>query len=115
MDPIEMAIGRVKDILEASVRSDQDLTEALADSDDRAVAAVRQFLEVVADQEAVCALDFKGEEFAFRDINQVRRSESRLSRDNIQEENIMFSGRFQGFLPQMRRSELLVDEVDVEF
>lgn len=115
MDPIEMAIGRVKDILEASVRSDDELTETLAESDERAVAAVHDFLEVVAEQEAVCALEFKGDVFAFRDTNQVRRSESRLRQDNIREEDVTFMGHFQGFLPHSHRAEFLVERADQDF
>ena len=112
MDPLEIAIGRVRDILKASVGSDEELTEALADSDSRAVAAVRRFVEVLVEREAVCALEFRGDVFAFRDSNQVRLSEGRLSQDNIQEEEICFFGRFQGFLPQSRRSEIFVERVD---
>ena len=79
--PVERALERVKTILEASVRTDDDLSEAITESDQRALGALRNFLKTVADQDAVCALEFKGDVFRFSDSAQVRRSEHRLSKE----------------------------------
>ena len=113
--PVELAIERVKEILEASVGTDEQLVDAIADTDRRALDGVQKFLKTMADNSAVCALEFRGEEFRFRDVAQVRRSENRLSNDNIQEDNVALAGQFQGFLPHSRRSEFLISNTDAEF
>ncbi len=110
--PVERAIGGFKTILEASVGSDSQLAEAIGDADIRAINAVRDFLNDVAKEDAVCALEFKGDEFRFIDALQVKRSRDRLDRDNVQEGEVKFSGRFQGFLPRSHRAEFLIEATD---
>ena len=110
--PVERAIGGFKSILEASVGTDSQLAEAIGDADIRAINAVRDFLNDVAKEDAVCALEFKGDEFRFRDALQVKRSRDRLDQNNVQEDEVEFSGRFQGFLPNSHRAEFLVDATD---
>ena len=112
---VELAIRKVKEILEASVATDEELSEAIADTDRRALYSVHAFLKKVADSEAMCALEFQGDEFRFRDTAQVRRSENRLSNDNIQENNVTLSGKIQGFLPYSRRAELLLSATSADF
>ncbi len=113
--PVELAIKKVKEILEASVATDEELSEAIADTDRRALDSVQAFLKKMADSEAMCTLEFQGDEFRFRDPAQVRRSENRLSNDNIQENNVTLSGQFQGFLPNSRRAEFLLSATDADF
>ena len=113
--PVELAIDGVKGILEASVGIDEDLAEAIGDTDKRTLNAIRAFLKKVADSSAVCSLEFKGDVFQFRDTAQVRRSERRLSRDNIQEDEVEFTGYFAGFLPNSRRAEFYITETDATF
>ena len=113
--PVELAIKKVKEILEASVATDEELSDAIADTDRRALDSVQAFLKKMADSEATCALEFQGDEFRFRDAVQVRRSEKRLSNDNIQENEVALSGQFQGFLPHSRRAEFLLSATDADF
>ena len=113
--PVEHAIERVKEILEASVGTDEDLSEAIAETDRRALDAVQDFLKTVADNSATCALEFKGEEFRFRDAEQIHRSESRLGKDYVLEQDVEFTGQFHGFLPKSRRAEFSIDATDVSF
>ena len=74
---VELAIEELKSILEASVGDDEQLANAIGEIDPRALAQVRDFLETVANNMAVCALEFRGHEFSFRDTAQVRRSADR--------------------------------------
>ena len=113
--PVETAIARVKEILEASVGTDEELTEAIADTDQRALGGIRNFLKTVADNGAVCALEFHDEVFRFVDVAQVRRSENRLSEDNIKEDDVTLTGYFEGFLPNSRRAEFQIAETDADF
>ena len=113
--PVEMAITHVKEILEASIGTDEELADSIVETDSRALEGVRQFLKTVADSEAVCALEFGGGVFRFHDVAQVRRSENRLSQENIQEDDVTLIGQFEGFLPNRRHAEFLVSESDAEF
>ncbi|MBF0519748.1 MAG: hypothetical protein HQK92_08495, partial [Nitrospirae bacterium] len=105
---IESAIEQTKRIMKASLGTDDDLTEAISEADPRAVETLRSFFKTIADHEAVCALDFKGDVFRFADVGQVRRSEGRLSKDNIHEDDKIFNGYFLGVLPNHRNFELKV-------
>ncbi len=102
---VDHAIEQTRRIMEASLGTDDELTEAITDADPRAVEALRGFLQTLADQEAVCALEFKEEVFRFADVGQVRRSEGRLNQDNIHEEDKSLSGLFLGVLPKRRTFE----------
>ncbi len=113
--PTELAIEKVKDILEASIGTDEDLSEAIADTNLKALDSVQAFLKKMADNGAICALEFKGDEFRFRDVGQVRRSENRLRGDNIHEIDVTLIGQFQGFLPNSRRAEILLIRTDADF
>lgn len=107
--PVESAIEQTKSILEATVGTDEILTDAISETDPRALEALRAFLKIMADQEAVFTLEFKDDVFRFSDVGQVRRSESRLSQDNIHEEEQEIVGHFQGVLPTRRTFEFLDD------
>ena len=113
--PVEMAIAQVKNILEASVGTDEQLSEAIDETDRRALGAIRSFLKTVADGDAVCALEFQGDVFRFLDVAQVRRSENRLSEDNIQEDDVRLTGHFVGFLPNSRRAEFHIEHAEADF
>ena len=107
LSPVEIAVKRTMLILEATVGTDDVLTDAVSDTHPRALGALRAFLKKMVDQEATCALEFKEHVFRFSDVSQVRRSESRLSRTYIVEEEQEMSGRFQGMLPTSRTFEFL--------
>ncbi len=107
---VDHAIEQTLRIMEASLGTDDELTEAIADADPRAVEALRGFLKTLGDQEAVCALEFKKEVFSFKDVVQVRRSEGRLNQDNIHQEDKSLSGQFLGVLPKRRTFEFQVEE-----
>ena len=107
---VELAIGQAKGILESLVVSEEAIAEAIADTDERALDDLRDFLELMADNEAVCSLSFKNASFRFRDVGQVQRGFVSLGRDNLREGETEFVGHFQGFLPQSRRAEFVVRE-----
>ena len=105
--PVQQAFTKIRAILEASAEfeADDQLTEAISETDNRAREAVRAFLETVADHEAVCAFEVDGRKVQFHNTEQVRRGQERLSRDNIQEKGITLHGRFKGFLPRWMEAE----------
>ena len=105
------AVETVKRVLKASVETEDDheLADLLGDFNQRAIKDVYEFLEIVAKNEAVCALESGEDEIRFRDTEQVRRSAERLSRIES-EEVVELIGQFKGFLPYRSRIEFLVDE-----
>ena len=105
--PVEFAVERTMEILEATAGTDDALIDAVSDTHPRALGALRAFLKKMADREATCTLEFKKHVFGFSDVSQVRRCENRLSRDYISVEEQEMSGRFQGMLPAHRTFEFL--------
>ena len=107
---VELAIGQAKGILESLVGDEEAIAEAIADTDDRALNDLRDFLRVMSTNEAICALSFKDTVFRFRDVGQVQRGLGSLGQDNLHEGDTEMSGYFQGFLPQGRRAEFVDTE-----
>lgn len=99
---VSQAIDILTDLLEASTKSDEDLSEPASKLADRALSAVSEFLSELADNDASCALSTGTRHFKFADVEQVRRSKARLSRDNIKEQEETFTGVFVGVLPDKR-------------
>ena len=104
------AVDLTMSLLEATVDTDEKLTEAIADTHPRALDALRAFLKQMVDHEAVCAVEFKDHVFRFADVGQVRQSQTRLCQDNLFEEELNLSGRFRGALPARREFEFLSGE-----
>ena len=105
----EAAVETVKKVLQASVESsdDHELVDLLGDLNRRAIKDVWQFLEVVAKNEAFCALEFGDDGIRFDNPDQVRRSMERLGRIE-KEEIVELTGEFVGFLPYRSRIEFLL-------
>ena len=110
--PIESAIAETKSILEASIGTDEELTNAISETHPRALKALHSFLKKTADQEAVCTVEFQDSVFRFLDVGQVRQSERRLRQENIHEEEQVMEGHFLGALPSQRVFEFLEDHTD---
>ena len=108
MSLVESAIEQAEEIMKASVGTDDELTDAISEVNPRALDALRSFLKAMADQEAVCVLEFKDKVFRFADVGQLRRSEGRLSQDNIHEQDVELIGQFLGVLPHRRTFEFQI-------
>lgn len=114
------AIERTQELLRSSIAdNDEALAEAAEGLDRRAIDKVRQFVEVLADDDAVCTLVHGGRSFRFADSGDVHRSMRQLSADNLSEREQTFEGRFEGVLPTRRSfefrtvdGELLVGKID---
>ena len=110
---VELAIGQAKGILESLVSDEEVIAEAVADTDERALSDLRDFLKVMADGEAICSLSFKNAIFRFRDVGQVARGLASLGQDNLHEGEETLFGHFLGFLPKSRRAEFVENESGV--
>ena len=112
--PVVLALGQTLALLQATLGSDDELTDAVVSVDRTAMAAVRTFLETLVTNEAVCALELDDASVSFRDVSDVRRSLARLSHGNIHEEVQSFEGQIRGILPKLRTFEFkLTDSGEV--
>lgn len=111
--PVAQAIEILTDLLEGTTKSDEELSEPLSRLADRAISAVSDFLSELADNDAACALSTDTRSFRFTDVEQVKRSKARLSRDNIKEEDEVIVGSFVGVLPDKRLFEFKTTEGEV--
>jgi len=109
------ALDVTRGLLKSSAQgSDEDLAEFVSGTSPRSVEAVREFVSILASNEAVCTLAVGRDAFGFRDVGEVRRSLERLSQDNLHERETSLFGEFQGVLPKGRTFEFKVaanDEV----
>jgi len=106
---LAQALNQMQELLHGSASgSDDELTDAASGQDPRAVAAVRDFLKKLADNEAVCAVTVGDKAFSFSDVGEVQRSLTRLGRENLHEQPKPFQGAFQGALPKRRTFEFKV-------
>ncbi len=96
------ALEMTQNLLQSTLGTDDELADSATASDPRAVAAVRTFVEILANSEATCALEFKDRVFRFNDLSEVLRSVERLGKENLREEPTQLIGEFQGVLPKGR-------------
>jgi hypothetical protein len=99
---VAQALDRTQSLLRGTQGSDDELADSAADADRRALDKVRAFLEVLADNEAVCTVQFGASIVNFTDVGQVRTSIERLSQENLREEPEKLRGELQGVLPKAR-------------
>lgn len=104
-NPAGQALEIVRGLLESTQGTDDDLADSAAAADPRAITAVREFLDLLVSNEAICALEYNERIARFRDVGEVRRAVQRLSGDNLRENETTLHGEFQGVLPKARRFE----------
>lgn len=103
---MELAIERTQNVLSATTaQDDEDLAEFTSDLDQRAINKVRAFVHTLSENDALCALSFQSKIFRFTSSSQLLRTIERLSEGNIQEEEQILAGQFEGVLPKRRTFE----------
>jgi hypothetical protein len=110
---LDLAIERTQRLLQGTIDTDDELlADTASELDQRALDKVRAFISTLAENEAVCALQYRNQFFRFNDVGQVRRSLERIGRDNLREDEQTFSGEFQGVLPRRRTFEFKIAGTD---
>lgn len=89
----------------AAAGSDDEVAEVIEEVHPRAVKKVHEFLELLVQQQAWCALEFGDRSFRFTDYEQIKTSNERLRDENIQERKESYTGELQGVLPESRSFE----------
>lgn len=110
--PVEEAVEQASRIMKATLGTDDELADAASAVDPRAISSLREFVEFLKSQEAVCSLEFGTTEFHFSDVGEVRRSAARLSRDAIHEQEKLIEGQFLGVLPNRRAFEFRMSDTN---
>jgi hypothetical protein len=114
VSPVAAALDQTQAILAATLGSDEDLADSASVTDPRALDKIRGFLQVLADHEAVCTLQYQKRSVAFKDVGQVKSSLLRLSTENLHESEETLQGEFQGVLPKGRTFEFKLANDPVE-
>ena len=103
--PVSIALNRTQALLLGTLGSDEDLADIASETDPRALDKVRTFLKILTENDAVCALQYRGRSIRFTDVGQVRSSFDRLGADNLRESEQQLRGKFLGVLPNSRTFE----------
>ena len=106
--PVAIALERTQALLQSTLGNDEDLADIASETDPRALEKIRTFLKVLADSDAVCALQYAGRGVRFTDVGQVRNSLARLEADNLRETQEQLRGEFVGVLPKSRTFEFKI-------
>jgi len=110
LSPVKEAIDKARSILVmASELNESDLTKAIADADPRAIVAVRDFIQLMTDNEATCVLESDGGFVQLGSVEQIKAIEECLDVENIREMDMDIIGRFEGALPAHRTFEFLIE------
>lgn len=112
--PVALALEQAQAILAATLGGDEALADAVSETDPRALEKIRSFLQILADHEAVCSLQYQNSSVTFTDVGRLKSCLARLSQDNLQEKTEDLQGEFQGILPKARTFEFKREGQDGE-
>jgi hypothetical protein len=114
-DPSENTLKKIENLFRlAAEGTDDEIAEQVTDIQDRTIAKIHEFLNFMVQQEAWCGLEFGERNFQFRNLEQIKKAERRLSNKNITENDECYKGEFQGVLPDSRTFEFkLSNEVEL--
>jgi hypothetical protein len=107
---LSVALEKTRALLQSTLSSDEELADIASDTDPRAMEKVRAFLRVLADNDAVCALEYGQSLVRFQTVSQVQSSLARLEADNLHERQEELTGVFEGTLPNARTFEFKLAE-----
>lgn len=106
---LERALEKTQEILAGALESDEALSEALRDVDERVLTVVRAFLRILDTNDATCAIRSGGREFRLRSDVEVNQSRVRLEFSNIRREEKTLEGQFIGARPGPHDFEFQVE------
>ena len=92
------ALELTQSLLQSTLGTDDELADSAVAIDPAPWRPCATFLECLATNEAVCALQFNDKLLQFKDVGEVNRSVQRLGQDNLHEEQTQLTGKFQAVL-----------------
>jgi len=109
----ESAVEKMRALLEVSAfGTDEEIGDIVEAIHPRAVKKVADFITVLAQSDATCAIEIGEKSFRFEDSDQVTTSVRRLADENIKEFESDYTGAFIGVLPNSRNFEFRVASGD---
>lgn len=90
--PVSTALDRTQMLLASTLGDDDELADIASETGPHALEKVRTFLKVLADNNAVCTLQYGGRDARFTDVGQVNRSLARLAADNLHKNENQLQG-----------------------
>lgn len=115
VEKAQQAMAKIEALFRLTAEgSDDEVAEVVEEVHPRAVKKVRDFLELLVQQQAWCGLEFGDRFFRYADFEQIKASCERLKDENIQETQETYRGEFQGVLPAARTFEFrLADQAEL--
>lgn len=110
LSPVKAAMEKANLVMGLSAgSSDDDIANAIADMSTRAIEAIRAFLEVMENYDAVFAVELdNGKSLRFNNVEEIKGTKERLKPENIRETDITVVGEFRGALPDHRSFEFWI-------
>lgn len=107
----EAAVEKIRSLMEVSAASsDEGISDIVEQVHPRAVKKVAEFINVLAQSEALCSLSIGGREFRYSNREQLQASLEALADENIRESDDVLEGTFLGVLPRSRNFEFETSE-----
>ena len=112
LSPMKAAMEKANLVMELSAAaSDEEIAEAIADTSIRAIEAIRAFLNVMEEYEALFSIELdNNKSIRVDNIEQIKQIRERLKPENIREGDREIVGTFQGVLPAGRTFEFWIKE-----
>ena len=105
---VAQALDRTQRLLQGTLGTDEELAESADEVERHALDKMRDFLQTLVNNEAVCTLQMGDSQVRFTDVGQVKTSLDRLSQENLREDEEILTGELQGVLPKGRQFEFKV-------
>lgn len=111
--PLKAAMEKANLVMSLPIgSSDDDIAEAISDISTRSIEAIRAFLEVMENNDAIFAIELEDQNrsIRFNEVNQIRQIKERLKPENIIEADRDLLGEFGGTIPARRLFQFLIKE-----
>lgn len=103
---VATALEKTQALIAKSVEgTDDELADAVGTLEPRALAKIRDFVRVLSENDATCAIQREGIRFSFLDGLAIEKSLQRLNADNVREVSLDIVGVFIGVMPVHRTFE----------
>lgn len=108
-----IAINKFQEILNFAINSDAtELIENLIELDLNSINKIKDFVEILDKNDAVCAINFNNHSFSFKNKNEVKTALSHLDIAKKLDEDVELNVMFLGVLPNKRKCEFRLKDDD---
>lgn len=112
--PVGKALDQILLFFKNADTEDDLLSENISDIDDKALNAIRKFINVLDANNALCSIKSKELKFSFLDTDHIIKIKETLTEGNIKKETKVISGAFTGLLPDSRTGEFTLNNTSAD-